>query len=103
MLPSPPPLLGLGAIAFVVDCAPQIHAPATDHHDHLVQMPTTGRRASALAKIGGHQRPKLVHPASNRFAADLHAALRQQLPLQSAELLTLDKTIANLLRMWARP
>lgn len=33
---------------------------------------------------------------------NLRAALRQQLPLQSAELLTLDKTIANLLRMWAR-
>lgn len=33
---------------------------------------------------------------------NLRASLRQQLPGQSAELLTLDKTIANLLRMWAR-
>ena len=33
---------------------------------------------------------------------NLRAALRLALPLQSAELLTLDKTIANLLRMWAR-
>lgn len=33
---------------------------------------------------------------------NLRTALRQKLPLQSAELLTLDKTIANLLRMWAR-
>jgi len=33
---------------------------------------------------------------------NLRAALRSALPLQSAELLTLDKTIANLLRMWAR-
>jgi PKHD-type hydroxylase len=33
---------------------------------------------------------------------NLRTALRQQLPSQSAELLTLDKTIANLLRMWAR-
>jgi PKHD-type hydroxylase len=32
---------------------------------------------------------------------NLRTALRQQLPSQSAELLTLDKTIANLLRMWA--
>jgi PKHD-type hydroxylase len=31
---------------------------------------------------------------------NLRAALRQALPSQSAELLTLDKTIANLLRMW---
>ena len=34
---------------------------------------------------------------------NLRAALRQQLSAQSAELLTLDKTIANLLRMWAHP
>lgn len=34
---------------------------------------------------------------------NLRAALRQQLPSQSAELLTLDKTIANLLRMWTHP
>lgn len=33
---------------------------------------------------------------------NLRTSLRQQLPGQSAELLTLDKTIANLLRMWAR-
>ncbi|MDP4605881.1 MAG: Fe2+-dependent dioxygenase [Erythrobacter sp.] len=31
---------------------------------------------------------------------NLRTALRQKLPSQSAELLTLDKTIANLLRMW---
>lgn len=34
---------------------------------------------------------------------NLRASLRAQLPGQSPELLTLDKTIANLLRMWARP
>ncbi len=33
---------------------------------------------------------------------NLRASLRRQLASQSAELLTLDKTIANLLRMWAR-
>jgi len=33
---------------------------------------------------------------------NMRTALRQALPVQSAELLTLDKTIANLLRMWAR-
>lgn len=32
---------------------------------------------------------------------NLRTALRQTLPSQTAELLTLDKTIANLLRMWA--
>lgn len=34
---------------------------------------------------------------------NLRASLRSQLPPQAAELLTLDKTIANLLRRWARP
>ncbi len=34
---------------------------------------------------------------------NLRAALRQKLPGQSPELLTLDKTIANLLRMWSHP
>lgn len=33
---------------------------------------------------------------------NLRSSLRHQLPAQSAELLTLDKTIANLLRMWAQ-
>jgi PKHD-type hydroxylase len=33
---------------------------------------------------------------------NLRTSLRAALPGQSAELLTLDKTIANLLRMWAR-
>lgn len=34
---------------------------------------------------------------------NLRASLRAGLPAQSAELLTLDKTIANLLRRWAQP
>lgn len=34
---------------------------------------------------------------------NLRASLRRHLPAQSEELLTLDKTIAGLLRMWAHP
>ena len=45
-------------LAFVINRAPQIPAPDTDLHDHPVPMPTTGRRASARAKIGGDRRPK---------------------------------------------
>jgi len=33
---------------------------------------------------------------------NLRSSLRKQLPSQSTELLTLDKSIANLVRMWAR-
>jgi PKHD-type hydroxylase len=34
---------------------------------------------------------------------NLRTSLRAHLPAQSSESLTLDKTIANLLRLWARP
>lgn len=34
---------------------------------------------------------------------NLRVSLRQKMPQGSAELLTLDKTIANLLRMWGAP
>ena len=34
---------------------------------------------------------------------NLRASLRKSLPAQSAELMTLDKTMSNLLRMWAKP
>jgi len=47
----------------------------------------------------------VADPAQREMLFDLEnlrTALRQQLPAQSAELLTLDKTMANLLRMWAR-
>ncbi len=46
----------------------------------------------------------IADPARRELLFDLEnlrASLRAQLPAQSAELLTLDKTIANLLRMWA--
>lgn len=35
--------------------------------------------------------------------ANLRTSMRKAMPAQSAELLTIDKTIANLLRMWAKP
>ena len=59
--------------------------------------PVRGVRPSA--GLGAPQ----VEALHERLLENLRAALRSQLPGQSAELLTLDKTVANLLRMWAHP
>ena len=68
---------------------------------HEVKPVTRGTRIVCVGWI-----ESLVADAAQREMLfdleNLRAALRQQLPGQSAELLTLDKTIANLLRMWAR-
>lgn len=69
---------------------------------HEVRPVTRGTRIVCVGWI-----ESLVADAAQREMLfdleNLRAALRPQLPGQSAELLTLDKTIANLLRMWARP
>jgi PKHD-type hydroxylase len=68
---------------------------------HEVKPVTRGERIVSVGWI-----ESLVADAGQREMLfdleNLRAALRQKLPAQSAELLTLDKTIANLLRMWAR-
>jgi PKHD-type hydroxylase len=69
---------------------------------HEVRPVTRGTRIVAVGWI-----ESLVADAAQREMLfdleNLRSALRRQLPTQSAELLTLDKSIANLLRMWARP
>ena len=69
---------------------------------HEVRPVTRGTRIVCVGWI-----ESLIADASQRELLfdleNLRASLRAQLPSQSAELLTLDKTIANLLRMWVRP
>jgi PKHD-type hydroxylase len=69
---------------------------------HEVRPVTRGTRIVCVGWI-----ESLVADAAQREMLfdleNLRATLRQKLPSQSAELLTLDKTIANLMRMWARP
>jgi len=69
---------------------------------HEVRPVTRGTRIVCVGWI-----ESLVADAAGRELLfdleNLRASLRQQLAPQSAELLTLDKTIANLLRMWSRP
>lgn len=67
---------------------------------HEVRPVTRGTRIVAVGWIES----MVADPARREILFDmenLRASLRAQLASQSAELLTLDKTIANLLRMWA--
>ena len=69
---------------------------------HEVKPVTRGTRIVCIGWI-----ESLVADAASREMLfdleNLRTSLRAALPSQSAELLTLDKTIANLLRMWAHP
>lgn len=68
---------------------------------HEVRPVTKGARIACVGWIeswiaDGAQREMLFD------LENLRVSLRERLPRQSAELLTLDKTIANLMRMWGR-
>jgi PKHD-type hydroxylase len=69
---------------------------------HEVRPVTRGTRIVCVgwieSMIADNTRREMLFDLEN-----LRATLRPKLPSQSPELLTLDKTIANLLRMWARP
>lgn len=74
--------------------------PSSDIHE--VAPVTSGERMVAVgwieSVIANGQERALLFDLEN-----LRVSLREVLPTNSAELLTLDKTIANLLRMWAKP
>ena len=67
---------------------------------HEVRPVTRGERVVCVgwieSMVADQARREMLFDLEN-----LRASLRGTLPRQSAELLTLDKTIANLLRMWA--
>lgn len=68
---------------------------------HEVRPVTRGERIVCIgwieSMIADGTRREMLFDLEN-----LRSSLRRQLPSQSAELLTLDKTIAGLLRMWAQ-
>ncbi len=71
--------------------------PSTSIHE--VRPVTSGMRVVCVGWIESQIR----NPAHREMLFDLEnlrASLRQNLPTGAAELLTIDKTIANLLRMW---
>lgn len=68
---------------------------------HEVRPVTNGARIACVGWIESW----IADPSQREMLFDLEnlrVSLRGQLQRQSAELLTLDKTIANLLRMWGR-
>jgi PKHD-type hydroxylase len=69
---------------------------------HEVRPVTRGTRIVCVGWIES----MIADPARREILFDLEnlrASLKGQLSTQSAELLTIDKSIANLLRMWAQP
>jgi PKHD-type hydroxylase len=74
--------------------------PASSIHE--VRPVTKGERIVCVGWIES----LIADPANREILFDLEnlrAALRTSLPVQSEASLTLDKTIANLMRLWARP
>lgn len=69
---------------------------------HEVRPVTSGTRIVCVGWIES----MIPDPTRREILFDLEnlrASLKGQLPAQSVELLTIDKTIANLLRLWAQP
>jgi hypothetical protein len=58
--------------------APQIHAPAADRDDHLIQVPGVGRPGPQPAQVAGESRPELEHPSSVRLVGDVEPALGEE-------------------------
>lgn len=74
--------------------------PASSIHE--VRPVISGERIACIGWIES----MVADPAQRELLFDLEnlrVSLRTSLPRQSAELVTLDKTIANLLRFWATP
>lgn len=74
--------------------------PSTSIHE--VKPVTRGERVVAVGWIES----LIADPGARELLFDmenLRTSLRARLDLQSPEMLTLDKAIANLTRMWARP
>ena len=69
----------LSGLAFVIDGAPEEHAPATDLHHYPIQMPPAGRWRPPTPQVGGDQPAELDHPAAHGLATGLDPALSQQL------------------------
>ena len=66
-------------LAFGIDGAPEIHPPATDRHDHFVEVPGRVRPAAPAAQISGDQRAEVVDPPPDGFVGDDDAPLGQQI------------------------
>src|SRR5215469_14297723 len=64
-------------LTLVVDSPPQVHAPAGDPDNHLVEVPSRARARTALPQIAADQRAEFQHPTPDRLVRNIEAALRQ--------------------------
>ena len=65
-------------LAFGVDGAPQIHLPAADPDEHLVEVPAPVRDWTPRPQPACDQRAEDQHPAPDRLVGDLDTALGQE-------------------------
>jgi hypothetical protein len=63
-------------LALGVDRTPQIDHATGDLEIDLVKMQSRARLGASLAQICRDHRPKMIHPAPNRFVRDCDSALR---------------------------
>jgi hypothetical protein len=66
-------------LALAVDRPPKVHLPASDRHEHLIQMPDIARSAAPPTQASGDQRAEARDPNTNRLVGDHDAALGKQL------------------------
>jgi hypothetical protein len=70
--------------ALVIDGTPDVHAPARDPHDHLVEVPSVARPGPPLPQASRDRGTEFEHPAPDRFAGSFRrtgrARVRQAVP-----------------------
>ena len=66
-------------LALLVDGAPQVHAPAGDAHDHLIQMPPIARPGAPLPQSPREERTEFQDPAPDRFVGQVEPAFGKEL------------------------
>jgi hypothetical protein len=76
--------VGFQHLALVIDGTPEVVHLAVDLHVDLVEMPPPMREGAHMltpfpADLASEHRPKPIPPEPHRFAADVDAALEQQL------------------------
>jgi hypothetical protein len=63
----------------MIDGAPQIHPPASDPNDHLVEVPSLARPWAAPPQIARDQGTEFQHPPPHRLIGDIEPALGQEI------------------------
>jgi len=64
--------------ALLVDGTPQVHAPADDPHDHLVEVPVVARPGPPLPQASREERAEFKHPTADRFIGHVEPAFGKQ-------------------------